>query len=101
MSKEILGLCMIIYGSALAAETSMYDNREAFISDLEQLAQRCGTMTDGQVDVEIFGIQLERSGDRCVLGEGEVDSAVRDYLTDGELTWAGMHGEGSLWVLAR
>ncbi|MEP1613938.1 MAG: hypothetical protein ABJL72_18705 [Roseobacter sp.] len=99
---KILCIVMILSATPLFAEqSSMYESEGEFFADLEDLATKCGTMTDGQVDVEIFGIQLERSGDRCVLGEGDVDPAVRHYLTDGELTWAGMHGEGSLWVLAR
>jgi hypothetical protein len=99
MKKYWIAL-LCLASPAFAEETSMYDSEEAFISDLEQLARRCGTMADGQVDVEIFGIKLVRTGKRCILGTGEIDPLVRDYLTTNDLAWAGLEGSDAIWVLA-
>lgn len=95
-----LCLAMLICGTAATADdTSMYANIDAFLADLNRFSIRCGEMQAGQIDQEIFGIQLikEESG-RCVLGPGEVDSMVTRYFDENHLSWAGILNGDSIWL---
>lgn len=87
---------------ALAEESSMYESTDAFLADLEKMAVRCGTMAEGQVDEEIFGIQFTRSTeDRCILGSGEVDPLVAKFFAENDLSWAGLIDDNSVWIAAQ
>jgi hypothetical protein len=100
--KKLLIALLCIASSAVAEGTSMYDNVDAFLADLEQMAIRCGTMAEGQVDDEIYGIQFARGTEgRCILGTGDVDPLVFEFFVENDLSWAGMIDDNSIWVAAR
>jgi len=101
--KKLLIVLLCSASPALAESTSMYDNVDAFLADLEQMAVRCGTMAEGQIDDEIFGIQFVRGSDghRCILGSGEVDPLVAKFFAENDLTWAGLIDGNSVWVAAQ
>lgn len=99
--KKLWIVLMCLASPAMSDDNSMYNSPEAFLADLEQMSVRCGTMVDGQVDAEIFGIQFVRDTDgRCTLGTGEIDPLVASFFADNELSWAGLIGGDSIWVTA-
>lgn len=100
--KKFCFALLICGTSAMAEDASMYDNVDAFLADLEQMAVRCGTMAEGQVDDEIFSIQFARGTDgRCILGSGEVDPLVAKFFAENDLSWAGLIDDNSIWVAAQ
>ena len=100
--KKLWIALMCLASPVLAEGTSMYDSTEAFLADLEQMSVRCGTMAEGQIDDEIFGIQFSRGTDgRCILGTGEVDPLVAEFFAENDLSWAGLIDGNSIWVAAR
>lgn len=103
--NPIMKMCAIIAVAtpALAEDTSMYESTDAFLADLEQMSVRCGTMADGQVDDEIFGLQFTRDaeGHRCVLGTGVIDPLVAEFFSQNNLSWAGLIDGNSIWVTAQ
>lgn len=100
--KKLLIALLCTASPVVAEGSSMYDNVDAFLVDLEQMAIRCGTMAEGQVDDEIYGIQFTLGTDgRCILGTGEVDPLVAEFFVENDLSWAGMIDDNSIWVAAR
>lgn len=100
--KKLLIALLFSALPALADGTSMFANVDAFLADLEQMAVRCGTMEEGQVDDEIFGIQFTRgTEDRCILGPGEVDPLVAKFFAENKLSGAGLIEDNSIWVAAQ
>ncbi|WP_299140289.1 hypothetical protein [uncultured Tateyamaria sp.] len=102
--NPIMKICAIIAVAtpALADDSSMYENADAFLADMEQMSVRCGTMAEGQIDDEIFGIQFVRDADgRCTMGSGEVDPLVAEFFSENSLSWAGLIDGNSIWVTAR
>lgn len=101
--KKIWIMLICLASPALAEDTSMYESTDAFLADLEQMAIRCGTMAEGQVDDEIYGIQFIRDaeGHRCILGSGDVDPLVSQFFAENDLTWAGLIDDNSIWVTPR
>lgn len=100
--KKLLIALLCTASPALAENISMYDSVEAFLADLEQMAIRCSTMAEGQVDDEIFDIEFARGTEgRCILGTGDVDPLVADFFVENDLSWAGLINDNSIWVAAR
>ena len=102
--NPIMKICAIIAVAtpALADDSSMYESTDAFLADLEQMSLRCGTMAEGQIDDEIFGIQFARGTDgRCTMGSGEIDPLVAEFFSENSLTWAGLIDGNSIWVTAQ
>ena len=74
-----------------------YTNPEIVLADLKQVAANCAGMDEkGGVREEIFGIQMIRVGDTCMIVNGELDENVRMFLEKQNLPWAGV----GLWIKA-
>lgn len=102
--NPIMKICAIIAVAtpAFADDSNMYESTDAFLADLEQMSVRCGTMVEGQVDDEIFGLQFARGTEnRCILGSGEVDPLVAKFFAENDLSWAGLIDNNSIWVAAQ
>jgi hypothetical protein len=100
--KRIWITLLCLASSAVADDTSMYESVDAFNADLEQMAIRCGEMPAGKVEEEIFGLRFSRgSGDRCILGRGQIDPKVVAFFADHEISWAGLVDDKSIWVSAK
>lgn len=100
--EKIWIMLMCFAAPANADDSSMYESTDAFLADLEQMSVRCGTMAEGQIDDEIFGIQFARGTDgRCTMGSGEIDPLVADFFSENSLSWAGLIDGNSIWVIAQ
>lgn len=95
-TPAITALAALMCGPIMADTAVRYQDSEAIIADLRDASVTCATMDDGQVNDEVFGIQMVRFGETCVIANGEMDAAVRAYLEAQELDWAGI----GLWVKA-
>lgn len=97
--KSILSATSIITMATIsfADGDPKYTNPETVLADLRRAVASCAELNEnGDTSEEIFGIQMIRVGDTCVIVNGELDAHVRVYLEEQNLPWAGV----GLWIKA-
>lgn len=75
-----------------------YADPAFLLQELKKFREECSQMLDGEVREEIFGIEVRRSANRCIVGQGEVDENLATYFATNPLEWAGLEGDNSIWV---
>lgn len=101
MKKQLTA--MVLSGMAVATDAvgdTRYADPAFVLQELEQFRSECSQMLDGEVRQEIFGIEVQRTGDRCIVGPGEVDENLVAFFAANSLDWAGLEGDDSIWVAA-
>lgn len=96
IKMKTMALIAMTIGTVAIGETN-YDDPQNILAELTALSEECGTMDDGEVKTEVFGIKLVRIDGTCAIVNGsEIDERVRIFLEEQNLPWAGV----GLWATA-
>lgn len=101
MNNILTALTIAVAASPLLAQPFEELDDAAIEHEIGKVAEQCAQMNDGDTVEEIFGIMLARTGDRCVLGPGELSPRFAEFLEATGYQGAGIVDAENIWIAAQ